>query len=102
MKCDNATCTSDNATCTCQTKLLYLPARGPEERLGEVGVQRSSESPTLVRVPNDWDIVPSSVSPYHRHLVDGNGKAVCCILDKSLGGGSFQITCTGNCADAQK
>lgn len=103
--CDTTTCgaTSCSGACACSKgiRTLYLPARGPNERLGEFGIVRSAEA-NMVEVPNNWDIVPSSVSPYHRHLVDGNGKPVCCILDKSLGGGSYQFTCSDNCADAAK
>lgn len=95
------------ANCACGTNPnhLHIPPRGPWDALNALGVRRtcqSTDSSVQVAAPDGWSIQPSSVSPFHHHLVDDSGNAVACLLTKpgSGGTGSFQMTSHDNCADS--
>lgn len=99
------TCT----TCACgDNKHVHIPARGPFEALEALGAKRTCVPATFdsmqIAVPKSWSIQPTSVSPFHQHLVDGDGKALACLFSKpgSGGAGSFQIATKDNCAELAK
>ncbi len=92
-------------SCACgDLKHLHVPPRGPFEALEALGARRTcvrDHHTVQLAVPTDWSIIDTSVSPFHKHLVDGEGKAIACLLHKpgSAGVGSFQISSSDNCAE---
>lgn len=100
--------TCNSCACGSNPNYAYIPARGPWAALKAVGVtatcqsETSDEIGTIIKavVPPGWSVVATELSPFHRHLVDAEGKPVACLLSKpaSGGAGSFQMTEPGNCA----
>lgn len=91
--------------CTCgNNKHISIPSRGPFEALEALGARRTCVAAfgtMQIAVPQDWTIQPTSVSPFHHHLLDGEGHPLACLLTKpgSGGTGSFQISTEDNCAE---
>lgn len=100
MSCNSCNCGSN-------TKHVSIPARGPFEALEVLGARKTCVgdfASMQIAVPTDWSIQATSVSPFHHHLVDGDGKALACLFTKpgSGGSGSFQISTEENCAELAK